>query len=96
MAPGMSGLAAGDDAELDVLITGAGPVGMLLALTLAKTSLDWRIVGTDALGPERPIALSRGSQLLLATKGRGVFSRGQTKSGAVRRSGRSRTKCSPR
>ncbi|MCC6472127.1 MAG: FAD-dependent monooxygenase [Burkholderiales bacterium] len=55
--------------EHDVLIAGAGPVGMLLAIALAGSGLRWRLIGMQEAGAERPVALARGSELLLERLG---------------------------
>jgi 2-octaprenyl-6-methoxyphenol hydroxylase len=53
----------------DLVIAGAGPVGLLLALALRSSALEVRIAGTEQPAAERPIALAHGTLLLLERLG---------------------------
>jgi len=54
-----------DSPDADVVIAGGGPVGCTLALALSESSLDVVHLPGDRDAPDRPIALSHGSRLIL-------------------------------
>jgi 2-octaprenyl-6-methoxyphenol hydroxylase len=55
--------------DADVLIAGGGPVGLLLALAVEHSPLRVLQIGKGSPPPDRPIALSHGSRLLLERTG---------------------------
>jgi len=58
-----------DVEQVDVVIAGDGPVGMLLALALEDARIDHRLIGNDRQAQDRPIALAYSSRILLERLG---------------------------
>jgi 2-octaprenyl-6-methoxyphenol hydroxylase len=54
---------------VDIVIAGGGPVGCALAAALSASKLAVARVGAESAAPDRPIALSHGSRLILERLG---------------------------